>query len=81
MEGTMRAHLNAPSTAARPGTTGIFFAAGLNLLGAPSLTAVDFAWGRRRELAVLVVKFVLQRSGMPTPWTQSGGWGQQDYFS
>ena len=77
----MRAHLNAPSKAARPGTTGFFFSTGLNLPGAASLTGVDFAWGRRRELAVLVVTFVLQRSGMPTPWRQSGGWGQQDDFS
>jgi hypothetical protein len=81
MEGIMRAHLNAPSTAARPGTTGFFFSPGLNLLGAPSLTGVDFAWDRRGELAVLVVTFVLKRSGVPAPGRQSGGWGQQDDFS
>src|SRR3712207_9565626 len=33
MEGMTRAHLNAPSTAARPGMTGFFFSPGLNLLG------------------------------------------------
>jgi hypothetical protein len=70
----MRAHLNAPSMAARPGTTGIFFTPGLNLPGASSLTGVDFAWDRRGELAVLVVTFVLQWSGMAIPSRQSGGW-------
>jgi hypothetical protein len=80
-KGIMRAHLNAPSTAARPGTTGFFFAPGLNLPGAPSLTGVDFARDRRGELAVLVVTFALPWGGMSVPCGHSGGWERQDKVS
>jgi hypothetical protein len=77
----MRAHLNAQSSAARPGMTGFFFSPGLNLLGASSLTGVDFAWDRRGELAVLVVTFALPLGGVSVPSGHSGGWERQDNVS